>query len=162
MESLREAVPDDVPALRAFAEDCVRPHYASLIGVEAAAGQVRAWWNEKRLGSAIADGLVVVAVDGDRVVGVAQRGRSGEDHAVYKLYALPEFRGRGLGVRLLAALTEALPDDARWLHVEHFEANGRAGAFYEREGFAVRKVEPSRDGDPALAVVWRAREIARG
>lgn len=45
------------------------------------------------------------------------------------------------------------------LRIEHFAANERAGAFYEREGFTVERIEPSPTGDPALAQVWRARPL---
>ncbi|NJC23460.1 hypothetical protein BJ994_002536 [Arthrobacter pigmenti] len=38
-------------------------------------------------------------------------------------------------------------------------ANERAGAFYEREGFTVQRVEPSPTEDPALGVVWRSRSL---
>lgn len=38
-------------------------------------------------------------------------------------------------------------------------SNVRAGAFYEREGFTVERVEPSVAGDPALDVVWRTRPL---
>jgi RimJ/RimL family protein N-acetyltransferase len=56
---------------------------------------------------------------------------------VYKLYVHPQHRGRGLGPQLLDALTRQLPANADRLYIEHFVANERAGAFYEREGFAV-------------------------
>lgn len=47
----------------------------------------------------------------------------------------------------------------RGLYVEHFAANARADAFYEREGYRVERVEPSPSGDPALAQVWRVRDL---
>lgn len=159
---VRDAGPGDVAAVCRFGEAVVRPHYAPLIGAAAADAQVRDWWNEAHVGAAVAGGRVVVADDGGEVVGVGQRGLAGEDHTVYKLYVDPRYRGHGLGPRLLEALTAQLPPDADRLFIEHFAANERAGAFYEREGFAVQRVEPSPTGDPALAVVWRARPLARG
>ncbi|QUQ69384.1 acetyltransferase [Kutzneria sp. CA-103260] len=57
------------------------------------------------------------------------------------------------------ALIEQLPTDADRLWIEHFAANERAGAFYERQGYAVERIEPSPDGDPARSVVWRARRL---
>jgi hypothetical protein len=53
----------------------------------------------------------------------------------------------------------------RTTHIEHFAANTRAAAFYEREGFTVRSIESSPTGRSELDVVWRACEIwltARG
>ncbi len=157
---VRDAVPDDVAAICRFGETHIRPHYAPLIGTDAADAQVRDWWNEAHIGAAVSAGLVVVAEANGHLVGVGQRGRSGNDHAIYKLYVHPRHRGRGLGPRLLAALTGHTPADAGRLYIEHFSANERAGAFYEREGFTVERIEPSPSGDPALAVVWRVRRLA--
>lgn len=156
---VRDAGPDDVAAVRRFGEEHIPAHYTPLIGPEAASGQVRLWWDETRLAAAVADGLLVVAELDGRLVGVGQRGRLGTDHVVYKLYVHPALRGRGLGPRLLDAITRRLPADADRLWIEHYAANARAGAFYEREGFTVRRVEPDPTGDPALAVVWRARTL---
>jgi GNAT superfamily N-acetyltransferase len=154
---VREARRDDVAAICGFGESHIRPHYAPLIGAAAADEQVRRWWNEAQIDVAVADGLVVVAEADGHLLGVAQRGRSGADHVVYKLYVHPQHRGRGLGLRLLDALTRQLPADADRLYIEHFVGNERAGAFYEREGFAVERIEPSPTGDPALGTVWRVR-----
>ena len=154
---VRNAREDDVPAVRRLGEAYVGPHYAPLIGAAAAEAQVRTWWNEAHLAAAVADGQVVVAEDGGQLVGVGQRGRRGADHVIYKLYVHPRHRGRGLGPRLIGAVTAQLPAGVDLLYIEHFAANERAGAFYEREGFTVREIEPSPTGDPALAVVWRAR-----
>jgi RimJ/RimL family protein N-acetyltransferase len=64
------------------------------------------------------------------------------------------------GPQLLLALTRQLPAHADRLYIEHFVANERAGAFYEREGFTVERIESSPTEDPALGVVWRARHLA--
>jgi ribosomal protein S18 acetylase RimI-like enzyme len=157
---VRAAEHDDVAAICRFGEAHIRPHYAPLIGAEAADEQVRRWWNETHVGAAVAEGLVVVAEADRQILGVGQRGRRGADHVVYKLYVHPEHRGRGLGPQLLDAITMQLPADADRLYIEHFVANERAGAFYEREGFTVERIESSPREDPALGMVWRARHLA--
>lgn len=126
--------------------------------MDAADEQLHQWWNETHIGAAVAEGLVVVAEADGQLVGVGQRGRYGVEHVVYKLYVAPQHRGRGLGPQLLDALTRQLPMNADRLYIEHFAANERAGAFYERAGFAVQRIEASPTGDPARAVVWRARD----
>jgi GNAT superfamily N-acetyltransferase len=159
---LRVAEHDDVGAICRFGLAYVRPHYAPLIGANAADGQVRTWWNEPDVEAAVAHGLVVVAeADGD-LVGVGQRGRRESDHVIHKLYVHPRHRGHGLGPRLLEALTTQLPADADRLYIEHFVGNDRAGAFYEREGFTVESVEPGPADNPALGVVWRVRPLSTG
>jgi len=40
-----------------------------------------------------------------------------------------------------------------------FVANEFEGAFYEREGFTVERIESSPTGNPALGVVWWARPL---
>ena len=154
---VRPAGREDVAAICRFGEAIIPAHYAPLIGAPAADEQVRRWWNETHVGAAVAEGLVVVTEVGGQIMGVGQRGRSGSDHVVYKLYVDPRHRSNGLGPRLLAALTSQLPADADRLYIEHFAANERAGRFYEREGFTVDRIEPSPNGDRALDVVWRVR-----
>jgi GNAT superfamily N-acetyltransferase len=157
--AVREALPEDVSAICAFGSAHIRPHYAPLIGAAAAEAQVRDWWNPTHIGAAVAAGLVVVADSEGQLVGVGQRGRNGDDHVIYKLYVDTRHRGHGLGPHLVAALTSQLPDNARRLYLEHFAANRRAGAFYEREGFTVVRIEASSTGDAALDVVWRVRDL---
>lgn len=159
--AVRAAVADDVAGICGFGEAHVRAHYAPLIGTAAADEQVRRWWSSQYVGAAVAAGDVVVAERDGRVVGVAQHGRAGHDHVVYKLYVAPGLRGSRLGPRLVAALVERLPPDVDRLFVEHVAANRRAAAFYEREGFAVDHVDPHPSGDPALGTVWRMRTLRR-
>jgi GNAT superfamily N-acetyltransferase len=156
---VRDAGHGDVIAICRFGEAHIRPHYAPLIGAAAADAQVRTWWNETHIAAAVADGLVVLAEEDGQVVGVGQRGRRGADHVIYKLYVHPQRRGHGLGPRLIDALTRQLPAGADRLYIEHFAANERASAFYEREGFAAQRFEPSPTGNPALGVVWRVRRL---
>jgi GNAT superfamily N-acetyltransferase len=157
---VRDAQHEDVTAICRFGGAVIRPHYAPLIGAEAADQQVRRWWNETEIGAAVDEGLVVVAETGGHLIGVGQRGRRGTDHVVYKLYVHPLHRGRGVGTRLLDALIRQLPTDTDRLYVEHFVANARAGAFYEREGFSVERIDPGPTENPALGIVWRVRHLA--
>ncbi len=159
--AIRDAVGDDVRPICAFGATHVPPHYAPLIGAAAADRQVVRWWGEEQIETAVSDGLVVVAEAGGRLVGVAQRGRHGADHVLYKLYLDPGSRGLGLGPRLIEAVIRRLPADATRLFVEHVASNTRAGAFYEREGFVVERVERSGTSS-ALDVVWRVRDLERG
>jgi GNAT superfamily N-acetyltransferase len=158
--AVRDARHGDVEAICQFGDSYIRPHYTPLIGASAADEQVRRWWNESQIGSAVAGGLVVVAEVGGQLIGVGQRGQRGTDHVVYKLYVHPNHRGHGLGPLLLDGLTRHLPADADRLYIEHFVANERAGEFYERHGYAVERIEPSSTGNHALDVVWRARDLA--
>lgn len=159
--AIRDAVGDDVRRICAFGAVHIPPHYAPLIGAVAAERQVSRWWGEAQIEPAVSGGLVVVAEERGRLVGVVQRGRHGADHVLYKLYVDPRRRGLGLGPCLIEAVIRRLPPDARRLSVEHFASNTRAGAFYEREGFVVERVERSGTSS-ALDVVWRVRDLEHG
>jgi len=159
--AVRDAAADDVRRICAFGAAHVPAHYAPLIGAAAAERQVTRWWGEAQIEPAVSGGLVVVAEAAGRLVGVAQRGRHGADHVLYKLYLDPGSRGLGLGPRLIEAVIQRLPADASRLFVEHVASNTRAGAFYAREGFVVERVERSGTS-AALDVVWRVRHLERG
>lgn len=156
---VRRAVADDADRVRAFGATHVPPHYAPLIGAEAAERQVTLWWQPQQIKDAVSEGLIRLAEVGDRVVGVVEHGRHGRDVVIWKLYLDPAYRGHGIGPRLVAAVIAALPTEVGRLGVEHFAGNVRAAAFYEREGFAVERVERDADGVAELDVVWRARAL---
>lgn len=156
---IRSAAAADVGAVCAFGRAHIPAHYAPLIGAEAAERQVASWWSEEAIRTAIERGVLLVATVAGRVVGVAQWGTAEAGPVIYKLYVDPTIRGQGLGPRLVDAVIAAVPPDATRLGVEHFAANARAGQFYEREGFAVERVDPHPD-DPRLDVVWRSRALA--
>ncbi|MEN0129138.1 MAG: GNAT family N-acetyltransferase [Brevundimonas sp.] len=154
---IRGATADDVGAICAFGSEHVRAHYEPLIGPDGADQQVSRWWSHEYVAAAVAGEQVVVAEAGRELVGVAQSGRSGADHVVYKLYLHPTARGRHIGRLLLDALVGRLPPDVTRLHVEHFAANERAGAFYAREGFGIDRIEPGPDR--RTDVVWRSADV---
>ncbi len=156
---IRDADGLDVADICSFGDQYVRAHYAPILGTSAAADQILVWWNVTHISTAVAERLVVIAQNQGRLIGVGQRGHRGEAHVVYKLYVHPEYRGRRLGPRILDALIARVPADAGRLLIEHFVANERASASYEREGFVVERIDSTHTENPALGVVWRARHL---
>lgn len=156
--SIRLAVTDDMGAIIAFGEDVVLPHYAPILGAEAAQSQLE-WWTRDRIESAILAHRVHVAVDGGTVVGVCETGEFAGEQVIWKLYLAPDFRGYSLGAQLLYDAIDALPAGAGHVLVEHFAGNDRAGHFYQRQGFDLARTEEAPTGDPKAAVVWRRRDL---
>ncbi len=82
---------------------------------------------------------VLVAKDGDRVVGFAAYGSYRDntlpDHGeIYALYVLREYQGRGLGYRLMCAAMKNLskyPSVALWV----LKGNEKAIRFYQKYGY---------------------------
>lgn len=88
------------------------------------------------------------------IIAVSEWGFYDENPVVWKLYVHPEHRSKGVGPQLQRNIIDDLPSGTAALQVEHFTANKRAGAFYEREGFReLRKVED--DTNPSVSVIWR-------
>ncbi len=155
---VRTAEPDDVDAILAFGSTVIVQHYSPILGSDAAEAQL-AWWGRERISRAVAAGRVQVVVDDRRIVGVAETGEIADEQVIWKLYLAPTHRGRSLGVELLERAIAGLPAGTDHVLVEHFAGNGRAGAFYEREGFEVVDTESDSSGNPSAAVVWRRRNL---
>ena len=81
---------------------------------------------------------ILVAKDGDRVVGFVGYGHHGPEDPdtgeVFALYVLPEYQGRGVGQRLMDAAFEKLSACPR-LCLWAVKGNDRAIRFYEKNGF---------------------------
>ena len=106
-----------------------------------------------------ADNLVLLARDGDRVVGhlVARLGRPGSVHPILvadleSIHVYPEHRHQGVGDRLVADFfVWAADKGAQRASVTAYAANEGARRFYARHGFSVRSVVLDRDDLPAGA-----------
>lgn len=155
---IRDAHARDIEAICDFGSSYIADHYRPLIGEDAAQAQVVNWWNEERISQAVGKGLVTVAELSGELVGVVELGQWDGAPVVWKLYVHPDHRGRGLGARLLDHVVEQLPSDVECLQIEHFQANERAGRFYDCEGFRVTRIEEN-ESNPEMSVVWRTLEL---
>ena len=87
---------------------------------------------------------ILVAKDGDRVVGFVGYGVHGPENPdtgeVFALYVLPEYQGTGVGQRLMDAALDklsAFPHLCLWA----VKGNARAIRFYEKNGFRLNGEE---------------------
>jgi ribosomal protein S18 acetylase RimI-like enzyme len=89
-----------------------------------------------------------VAKDKDRVIGFVGYGQSTEEPEygeIFALYVLSEYRGMGIGRRLMDAGLEKLKEYPK-IHVWLLKENRRAFRFYEKCGFqsdGTEKLSPS-------------------
>ena len=87
----------------------------------------RAWMRDN-----MARSSVWLAVDGDRIVGVATRSGAW----VHQLYVATGRTGAGIGQRLLdAMLAEVVAESILTVNLWTFQRNAGARRFYERNGF---------------------------
>ncbi len=105
--------------------------------------------------------FVVVAVEVDRLVGIGKLVISGaEEASIHDLIVDPEFRGLGIGSRILRMLVEWC--DERQIRDIRLSATRASHGFFERNGFAPHtdsetEMRYSRGGAPiatAFGVGW--------
>jgi GNAT superfamily N-acetyltransferase len=146
--TIRPATADDVDAFLAMKVEAWRWAYAGILPADHLAAlsihdQAVAWRARFAAPDPATDGEVLVAVDDERVVGIAGVGPSRDDDArgptgeLEMLYLARDHLGRGLGRslhdRAMAALRDAGFERATlWV----LEANTRGRGFYEHVGWA--------------------------
>jgi GNAT superfamily N-acetyltransferase len=157
LAAVRPDSPDGLAALRAYAGELARrwPELAP-----------EPTWTEGFLADdplALAPlaGVLVVAKQGDRVVGCAGLRFEGHDvpagaGEIKRMWVDPDVRGHGLGTRLLARLTElAREAGLRRLVLDTADDLLEARALYAREGFV--ETEPY-NANP-YAAHWFTRDL---
>ncbi|GHA85040.1 N-acetyltransferase [Streptomyces termitum] len=125
------------------------------------AASVLAFWRESAEGTSISDDLggvtrllerdpeaLILAVDGDRIVGSVIAGWDGWRASLYRLAVLPSYRRRGLSKALLKAAEERFAAlggrrcDAMVLEANERAQHAWASAGYERQEQWRRWVKP--------------------
>ena len=142
---LRRATADDAAAV---ADVWLRSYKAALPGVRQAHtdDEVRGWFRDV----VVPEHETWVADADGRVVGLLVLSPGDLD----QLYLDPDWRGRGLGDRLVALAKERFPDG---LELWTFQVNGPACRFYERHGFVEVERTDGRgneEREPDVRYVW--------
>lgn len=141
--TLRQAGPDDIPAIRAIAESSWWAHYPGIISNEQIGYMLGLFYAPAKLQAAMEAGhRFALATIGGEAAAFCQSEDCGEWRFIHKLYAAPAAHGKGLGKRLLADAA-ALGKPLR-LHVNRH--NPTVG-FYKAQGFTVLKEQLTDIGD---------------
>jgi ribosomal protein S18 acetylase RimI-like enzyme len=157
MISVRPAVVDDVAAVREIGLKTWPVAYDGLVSPEFIADGLAQWWSPAVVERGITQGLTLVAVVEDRVVGMVGLGQEAGFWVMWKLYVLPELQGRGVGKALLDGAIGALPEGTDQLLLDVLVGNEQAIRFYRKNGFGAARSTPERDlGDE---LIWMARAL---
>lgn len=164
MIELRETTPADLSAVAGLFLRCWRESYADVLPARAIAAFDETTARELWRGPLVTPRpgtRGVVAVEGDRVVGVIRMGRDPDEPGaghVFSLYVDPDAQGGGVGRRLLDAAVgwfrdEGVVEATLWV----FEANRQARTFYALHGWLPdggTRVEPEF-GEPEVRLRTR-------
>lgn len=136
---IRPAAREDAEGTRRILAETWHDTYDFLIGSEKAA-EITGRWHaievlREQIGSPAASFLVAERLG--RLVGHAFARESQPGVlSLSRLYVLPPCQRRGVGARLLRAVSERHPRATR-MHLDVEAENGKGVAFYRRHGFAV-------------------------
>ena len=141
---IREAIPDDAPAVRRVARRSWHETYDEIIGEEAVDEMIDEWFDVGTLKKSIErpENPMFVAISAD-LVGFVQGGPSEDgpaDAVLSRIYISPANWGDGVGTTLLERLCTALRTDGHdsvWLSVMADNDVGRA--FYAKHAFEIHE-----------------------
>ncbi len=127
-------------------EDC--PSAFLETHAEVLADPLEVWEARAAASSGEGDALIVVAQDGDAVVGMAgiarEIGQLRRHRAtLWGVWVPPSHRGRGVGRRLVdACLVWARENDVRAVYLEVVDGEDPTRSLYGRLGFVRREIDP--------------------
>lgn len=157
---IRPATANDVAAIQEIGHKTWPATY-SFAGNDYIAAGLAAYWSREALLRSLDDTAVLVAADGDGVVGVGNLDVRGDVPVIWKLYVLPHLQGSGIGSALLAELLNRAPAGTESVRLEYVDGNERAAAFYAAKGFTELRREPGEQPEWP-ETVWMERRVAPG
>ena len=139
--NVREATVDDVEGIRRVARESFEASYEEALGADRIERGIESWYSTETLRGELPDDarpFFVATADGD-VVAFAQSYLASRRETVGEIdwiHVSPEYRGRGIGSRLLERVEAELRDrGATRIEGRVLLANETGTAFYEREGY---------------------------
>ena len=142
---------------------------AFTASVEERAGLPLSWWEARLAPGAAVDEMVLGALDGEQLAGVAglsfeTRPKLRHKALLFGMYVAPPWRGRGLGLRLVQAVLAQARARPGVIQVQLTVSGGNAAAeaLYARCGFVRFGVEPRAMalGDGFVAKVHMGCDLA--
>jgi len=131
--TVREAAPSDAEAVRVVASVAWHDTYADLLAASTIEAFLAAAYSVEMIEQRMARDAWLVVESGAQIVAFADAVGEPGHLRVAAIYALPEWRGRGAGTMLLAALRSRFPDLP--VSADVLVGNRKGEVFYEHRGF---------------------------
>jgi len=160
---IREARPDDRPAIRDVARRSLQASYS--LDPKAIIGAIEEWYDENRLRNLLEDDdkVLLVAETGDQVVAFSDSFISGDTGEILWLHVDPDYRGEDVGIELFKATRNHIASvGAGNLRGRVLADNAGGNTFYENQGLVkVGEEEVEIDGTPYVENVYAEVEAGR-
>jgi ribosomal protein S18 acetylase RimI-like enzyme len=154
---VRRAWPGDADAVREVGLKTWPVAYKSLASPEFIVDGLAAWWSPEAVDRGIRQGITLIALDDEKVVGMVGLGQEEGFWVMWKLYVLPQYQGKGVGKALLDGAIAALPAGTEQLLLDVLITNEPAIGFYRKHGFGTPRTTPARDlGDELM---WMSLDL---
>jgi ribosomal protein S18 acetylase RimI-like enzyme len=140
MISIRKAVLEDIPHIRAVVSASWRATYTGIFPDAFIDNALEQWWSEAGFQRSIPNAAVcnLVAEQEGHIVGTlmgtVDPGEEGQAH-LFRLYIHPDHVGQGIGKQLWQAYLQHLAPEVKRVDLEVEPQNARAIQFYTRLGF---------------------------
>jgi len=140
----RAANQADIASIRTFGERVVVQTYLSLTSAHYVADLLDRWWSEEYFQRVIASPhhlLILMEDEQGNVIGFSEAQVEDSRCIVWKLYVDADWRGKGIGSRLLYELEQRLPPHIETMMTKFLSKNSAAGLFYRKRGFMFDHLE---------------------
>ena len=140
MTTIRKAVLEDIPQIRAVGSASWRATYTGIFPDAFIENALEQWWSEASFQGSIPNAAacnLVAGQDGHIVgtlMGTVNPGEEGQVH-LFRLYIHPDHFGQGIGKQLWQAYLQHLAPGVKRVDLDVEPQNARAIQFYTRLGF---------------------------
>ncbi|MBI5151315.1 MAG: GNAT family N-acetyltransferase [Candidatus Pacebacteria bacterium] len=158
--TIRRARAQDVSIIQALLQDTWKDAYGDHLSQETLDEVYKNWQSIDFLNKQVQNPEVYfpIAVENDRIVGLATTRLTENIITLFRLYVLPTSQRKGIGQLLLEDVMSHYPDARRMqLHVETFNPKGLA--FYNKNGFKEIKREQEKVGNETIEQILMEKEM---
>src|SRR5574337_1257939 len=146
--TLREAVPSDIPLIRALADRTWRDQYTPMIGQAQVEYMLRKMYSEESLAQQMRDGsrFFIASESGTPVGYISVSDKGDDEFFLNKFYIETKEQGRGLGKIIFNTLLQKFPQ-LKLMRLQVNRKNFKSINFYFRLGFTIEYVKDFDIGD---------------
>jgi molybdenum cofactor biosynthesis protein B len=160
--TVRSATQEDIQAIVNFGQIVLLETYLHWTSQDYVQSMLQRWWNETYFEGVIGSGNVVLLIvenkDDNPLIGLAEVQISQEEATLWKLYLHANWRGKGIGSRLIEQIKEILIPTVKDLRTVYLSLNKMAGQFFLKRGFRFEHLDEDQR-DSRFSYTWLSMRL---